>query len=256
MRAWFAALGTVHTRRNSHAYALLHAIMATAVSDGLTDRNPCSLPRVMNPPRKRAPVVLSVQEVSALAEAIKPDRLKALVLISAWCGLRWGEVSELRRKDVSADASVLAVARAVTRRDRQYRVDTPKSGLGRAVVIPPHIREGIRAHLENNVGPEPDALLFPSAHGGHLNDRVFSREYMAKALESIGRQGVRVHDLRHFSGTQVARVGSLIETMAHLGHSTAHASLKYQHLVRGRASEIAEALSKLAESPGDTPHSA
>ena len=60
MRAWFAALGTVHTRRNSHAYALLHAIMATAVSDGLTDRNPCNLPRVMNPPRKRAPVILSI----------------------------------------------------------------------------------------------------------------------------------------------------------------------------------------------------
>ncbi len=77
VRAWFAALGTVHTRLNSHAYALLHAIMATAVSDGLTaTRAVCR--RVMNPPRKRAPVVLSVQEVAALAEAIKPDRLKAL----------------------------------------------------------------------------------------------------------------------------------------------------------------------------------
>ena len=195
-------------------------------------------------------------EVAALAELIEPQRLRALVLICAWCGLRWGEVSELRRKDVSGDASVLSVARAVTRRDKQYRVDTPKSGLGRAVVIPPHIREDIRAHLEDNVGPEPDALLFPSAHGAHLNDRVFSREYMAKALKAIGREGVRVHDLRHFSGTQVARVGNLVETMAHLGHSTAHASLKYQHLVSGRAAEIAEALSKLAESSGGTPPSA
>ena len=122
------------------------------------------------------------------------------MLICAWCGLRWGEVSELRRKDVSADASVLAVARAVTRRDKQYRVDTPKSGLGRAVVIPPHIREGIRAHLENNVGPAPDALLFPLARGGHLNDRVFCREYMAKALKSLGREGVRVHDLTALLG--------------------------------------------------------
>ena len=100
------------------------------------------------------------------------------------------------------------MARAVTRRDRQYRVDTPKSGLGRAVVIPPHIRDDIRAHLEDNVGPEPGALLFPSAGGAHLNDRVFSREYFAKAFKAIGREKVRVHDLRHFSGSQVARVGN------------------------------------------------
>jgi hypothetical protein len=38
-----------------------------------------------------------------------------------------------------------------------------------------------------------------------MNDRVFSREYFADALVAIGRKGVRVHDLRHFSGTQTAR---------------------------------------------------
>jgi integrase len=64
----------------------------------------------MNPPRKRAPVTLSASEVAALAEAIRPARLKALkalVLICAWCGLRWGEVSELRRHDVSAVSAYL-----------------------------------------------------------------------------------------------------------------------------------------------------
>ena len=68
------------------------------------------------------------------------------------------------------------------------------------------------------VGEDSDALLFPPARGGcHLNDKVF-RDYLAPALKSIGREGVRVHDLRHFTGTQVARVGNLVETMAHLGH--------------------------------------
>jgi hypothetical protein len=44
-------------------------------------------------------------------------------------------------------------------------------------------------------------------------------------------------------------VGSLAQTMAHLGHTTVGASLRYQHMVSGRAAEIAEALSKSAESP-------
>jgi hypothetical protein len=80
-----------------------------------------------------------------------------------------------------------------------------------------------------------------------MNDRVFSREYFADALATIGRKGVRVHDLRHFSGTQTARVGNLVETMGRLGHSTAKASLIYQQIVSGRDAAVAEALSRLAE---------
>jgi hypothetical protein len=125
VRGWYSMLGTDHPRRNSHAYGLLHAICATAVSDGLIVSNPCTITGVMNPPRRRDPVILSVAEVAALADAIKPDRLKALVLLSAWCSVRWGEVSELRRKDIGDDCQLLYVSRAVTRRDGRYRVDTP-----------------------------------------------------------------------------------------------------------------------------------
>lgn len=246
IRAWYASLGTEHARRNSHAYGLLHAVCGTAVADGLLVANPCNLPRVMNPARKREPTILSVDEVADLADKIEPKRLRCLVLLSAWCGVRWGEVSELRRRDVSADCDVITVARAVTRRDGEYRVDTPKSGKGRVVVVPPHIRDDLSEHLATNVDAEPDALLFPAARGGHMNDRVFSREYFADALEAIGREGVRVHDLRHFAGTQTARVGNLVETMGRLGHSTVKASLIYQQIVSGRDHEVAAALSKLA----------
>ena len=75
------------------------------------------------------------------------------------------------------------------------------------------------------------------------------RDALAPALKSVGREGVRVHDLRHFSGTQVARVGNLVETMNHLGHSTVTASLRYQHVVSGRDVEIANQLSALATKP-------
>lgn len=245
VRSWYAGLGTEHPRRNSHAYGLLHAVCATAVSDGLIPANPCNIPRAMNPPRKREPVILEVPEVAALADAIVP-RLKALVLISAWCACRWGEVSELRRKDIGEDCEVITVARAVTRRDGEYRVDTPKSGKGRTVVVPPHIRADLQHHLDTQVQPGRESLLFPSAHGKHLNDRVFSREYFADALKAIGRTGVRVHDLRHFAGTQTARVANLAESMQRLGHSTVKASLIYQQVVTGRDAAIADALSQLA----------
>src|SRR5258705_261488 len=88
----------------------------TGGGDGLLPANPCQIKRAMNTPRQRQPVILTVAEVAALADAIEPQRLRALVLISAWCGLRWGEVIELRRKDVSVDASVLSVGRGATHR--------------------------------------------------------------------------------------------------------------------------------------------
>lgn len=253
VRSWYAGLGTEHPRRNSHAYGLLHAVCATAVADTLLPTNPCTITNAMNPGTVREPVILTVPEIAALADAIRPERLKALVLLSAWCGVRWGEVSELRRKDFEEGCEVVLVRRAVTRRDGQYRVDTPKSGKGRAVVLPPHIRADIEHHLETYVAGGPESLLFPSARGAHMNDRVFRREYFDAALKSIGKEDVRVHDLRHFAGTQAARVGNLVETMGRLGHSTVKASLIYQQVVSGRDAEIAAALSKLAN--GDTPNS-
>ena len=230
----------------AHAYSLLHAICATAVTDGLIPSNPATLPRAMKAQRKREPVLLTVSEVVALADTISPQRFKALVLIAAWCGPRWGEIVELRRKDIGPGAEIITISRGVTHR-RGCHIDTPKSGKGRVVVVPPHIRADIKHHLDAHVEQDPEALLFSPAHDGcHLNDKVF-REHFLSALKAVGREGVTVHDLRHFAGTQTARVGNLVETMGRLGHSSVGASLVYQQVAVGRDAAVAEALSELAE---------
>jgi integrase len=245
VRAWYAGLGDDHPRRNSHAYGLLHAICATAVSpDRLIDDQPCQISGVMNPPARRSPVILSVAEVGKLADTIRPERLKALILVAAWCGLRWGELIELRRADVSVGAEMLTVTRAVTHRGG-CRIDTPKSGRGRIVYVPPHVQAELKQHLDTFVAEEPGALLFGAVRGCHLNDKVF-RNYLVPALAAIGQPNVRIHDLRHFAGTQTARVANLPETMGRLGHSTAKASLIYQQIAQGRDAEVAVALSRLA----------
>ena len=245
VRGWYAALDKKHARRNSQVYGLLHAVLATAVKDGVLAANPCQIERAMNVARKREPKILSVPQVAELAGKM-PDQYGLLVLLAAWCGLRWGEVIELRRRDVGVDGATVTIARAVTHHGC-CRIDTPKTGKARMVVVPPHIRSAVQHHVDTYVGPGDDALLFTPARGGcHLNDKVFADSYFKPALAAIGDDGVRIHDLRHFSGSQTARVANLPETMARLGHSTAKASLMYQQQVSGRDVEIAEALSKLA----------
>ena len=216
VRGWYAALDAEKVRRNSQTYGLLHSILATAVKDGLLAANPCQIDGAMNTHRRREPVILSVPDMARLADAA-PDDKRALILLAAWCGLRWGEVSELRRRDISGqDSEVLTVGRGVTRRSGVVNIDTPKTGKPRKIVLPPHIRAAIKHHLAVHTADGQDALLFPNSKGDHLNDRVFAESVFRPALKAIGREGVRVHDLRHFAGTQTARVGNLVETMQRL----------------------------------------
>lgn len=170
IRSWFAGLGTEHVRRNSHAYGLLHAVLSTAATDQLIPANPANLIGVMNPPTKRQPVILDAAEVAALADTVKPERIRALVLVLAWTDVRWGEAIELRRSDIAEGCKAIRVSRAVTHRDG-CRVDTPKSGKGRSVIVPPHIRADLQHHLDVFVSKDGSAQLFPAARGCHLNDR-------------------------------------------------------------------------------------
>jgi integrase len=83
----------------------------------------------------------------------------------------------------------------------------------------------------------------------HPGSHVF-REALNAACESIGRQGVTAHALRHFGATMATRVGgSLAEVQARLGHSTVRAAMLYQHAASGRDAEIAAALSAMALAP-------
>lgn len=255
VRAWYAtALAGTPTMRR-HAYQLLRAICATAVSDELLSSNPCMIRGATAVESKRDAVVPTVDELAVIADKIQP-KLKAYVLISAWCGLRFGETTELRRKDIhnaSGDdhgPDMIAVRRAVVHRKgddgQRCRIDTPKSGRTRRIVIPPHIRAAIDEHLERFVDPDPEALLFVPARGGcHVDGRVVRAAFRA-ACQAADVSGMRLHDLRHFAGTMTAQVSNLVETMERLGHSTAAASLRYQGQVSGRAVEIAESLSTLA----------
>ncbi|WP_322859154.1 tyrosine-type recombinase/integrase [Mycobacterium europaeum] len=246
VREWHAGLGNDHPTRNAHAYALLHAICATAVQDEVLDANPCRIRAAMQTTRRRDVDILTPTEVNRLASKMPPN-LRASVLLAAWCGLRWGETSELRRKDVSADCGVLHIRRAVTYRSGQFHPGEPKTLAGvRDVAIPPHIRSTLKAHLRNHVGRAGDSLLFGDDDGTHLRGDRY-RAHWEKARAAVGKPNLRVHDLRHVGAVLAAQSGATTAELMHrLGHTTPQMALRYQHVAEGRDAEIARRLSKLA----------
>lgn len=256
VRGWYSDLDSKLATRNGHAYGILNMICNTAVRDGLLDRNPCQITGAMNPKPKKKVKIPSTVELHAIADKLGADegtaRFKALVLLAGWCGLRFGEVSELRRGDFGPDCQTVTITRAVTHRldangdkSSRCRIDTTKTAEDeRTVTIPPHIRDDVKAHLARYVAKGDDALLFTPARGGcHLGDRVFNKDVFKKAAKSIGREDLSAHDLRRFAGSKNAQVATLTENMARLGHKTVEAALRYQHSQDGRDAIVAANLS-------------
>ncbi len=249
VRRWRAELlaAGVTPVTTAKAYRLLKSIMATAVDDGLIRRNPC---RVRGAGSEKSPErpVLTVAEVYALADAADP-RYRTLILLACFCGLRWGELAALRRRDIDTDAGTVRVGRQLTEVNGQLLTfGPPKTDAGkRIVIVPPMILNAVSDHLASHVAPEPDALVFASPAGTPLRHSNFRSRVWLPALAATGMTGIHFHDLRHAGNLFIASAGAnLRELMERMGHSSSRAALIYLHSTDDRQRALAAAVADRA----------
>ncbi|QRO87190.1 tyrosine-type recombinase/integrase [Kytococcus sedentarius] len=252
VREWYATLDPSRPTQRAHAYSLLRSVLQTAFEDELVGSNPCKIRGASVTKRARRVEPATLDEMALLIEHL-PGRYGALVLIGAWCGLRLGEMIELRRNDVDLKHGVIRVRRGLVRVRGEVSVGTPKTQAGiRDVAIPPHLISELRAHLDTFVGPAPDDLVFPSV--GDRNTQVHPNtiyRHWYRAREAAGRPDLRIHDLRHTGAVMAAQSGATIaELMARIGHSTPQAAMRYQHAAQGRDAALALRMSELASEQG------
>jgi integrase len=260
VRSWHANLarasGTGRSKvpdrptARAHAYGLLRTICNTAVAEEVIAANPCRIRGAGQAKRVKQIRPASLAELEALVRAM-PQRYRLLVLLASWCGLRFGELAELRRSDVDVTNAVIHVRRGVVRTKDGRVVKGPKSDAGRRdVSIPPHLMDAVKAHLRKNSSGRDD-LLFPARHGGHLAPATLYRVFYP-ARNAAGRPDLRFHDLRHTGAVLAAQTGAgLADLMSRLGHSTPAAAMRYQHAARDEDRKIAAALSDLAAAAGN-----
>lgn len=255
VRDWYSSLIASGTKTQAaRAYELLKAIMTTAVEDGRRKSNPCQVRGGSSARTGKKVVPPTGAELQTIADSITP-RYRAAVLLAAWSGVRYGEMTELRRKDielVTVDGQVqtiiVNVSRAVTHVTGQgFVVGATKSEAGvRSIVLPPHVNDAIIAHLREYVNPFPDALLFPAADGvTHLAQSAFYKHWNPARI-AAKRPDLPWHGLRHYGATRAALAGATLkELQSRLGHSTVAAAMRYQHTA-GRDEELARRMSDLA----------
>src|SRR5664279_4986636 len=163
---WYDALAPGKETIRAQAYSLLRTIFTSAASERpepLVPYNPAHIRGAGNTTRLHKVGPASLAELETIVEEL-PDRYKAMALLAAWCAMRFGELTELRRKDIDLRNNRVKITRGVVRVDGKFIVGPPKSDAGvRDVAIPPHLLPAVKAHLKDHTKPGKDALLFPAA---------------------------------------------------------------------------------------------
>jgi integrase len=248
IRSWYSSRAQIHASTAAKAYRLLSAIFSTAVVDGLVATSPCKVAGAgVERPAERP--VATIQEVMAL-EVAMPEHLRLIVVLATWCQLRRAELLGLRRRDVDLDQSMIHIeqSRTITMHGKSL-VKGPKTEAGRrTIAVPAPLLPKIQEHLNRFTGPGSDDLVFIGSSGRPLTPNVLQAVWQ-RARASVGRNDLRLHDLRHTGLTFAAAAGATtVELMHRAGHSSAAAAMRYQHATRDRDKVIAEALGSFVES--------
>ena len=241
IETWYRALGARKTpRARAKAYSLLRTILNAAKNDPhapLTE-NPAHIKGAGRVPRSSQIHPATLDELRVITQAM-PDKLRLAVQLGAWCALRYGEVFELRRKDLDLQTGVVHVRRGVVWTRGMVTTDRPKTSAGvRDVTIPPHVMPMVAHHLERYVAKSQDALLFPDGEGRNRRPHDFARPWHA-ARAAAGRDDLivvpassppsaatrsRVLRLPPFSASATVMASHCAQLVRSAYHQTSHAA--------------------------------
>jgi integrase len=250
VRAWVDGLlrSGLGPRTVQVARQVLGRILQRAVEDGLIRTNPVRAvrPPAAAPKETRVP---TTAEVEAVAEAIDP-RYRAMVLVAAYGGLRFGECAGLQRRDLRLLERRVDVRRQMTEVRGRVELGPPKTAASRRTVpIPGFLAEELARHLEAYVGPEPEALVFTAPEGGPLRRTLWRRRYWAPALQRAGVPAITFHQLRDHAATAAIASGADVKVVQSLlGHTSATITLdRYAGAWPSAVEAVAERLGEIRE---------
>ncbi|KQR52049.1 integrase [Leifsonia sp. Leaf336] len=209
------------------ALGVLAGILDVALKDGRVAKNVArgadGTPRKHSSKTRR---YLSHEEVIRFAEAAETDMQATLLIVLAYCGLRWGEATGLRVRDVVMLRRRLQVNRTATEVNGNVVEGLPKTWEKRSVPFPPFLAEPLARLCE---GKEPDDLLFADRFGGFLRRPSASnnkRSWFLTALAQAGLERLTPHDLRHTAASLAVSSGANVKAVQRmLGHKSAAMTL-------------------------------
>jgi integrase/recombinase XerD len=186
--------------------------------------------RIVNEPRK-APVVLSQEEVARLLEAAPGLKYKAALSVAYGAGLRVSEVANLKVSDIDSERMTLRVEQGKGQRDRY-------------VMLSPQLLELLRDWWRAS---RPQIWLFPGQNPiNPMTPRQLNRAvHAAKDLAGIAKR-VSPHTLRHSFATHLLEQGVDIRVIqVLLGHAKLETTALYTRVAVNTVRDIKSPLERL-----------
>ena len=186
--------------------------------------------RIVNEPRK-APVVLSQEEVARLLEAAPGLKYKAALSVAYGAGLRVSEVANLKVSDIDSERMTLRVEQGKGQRDRY-------------VMLSPQLLELLRDWWRAS---RPQVWLFPGQNPiNPMTPRQLNRAvHAAKDLAGISKR-VSPHTLRHSFATHLLEQGVDIRVIqVLLGHAKLETTALYTRVAVNTVRDIKSPLERL-----------
>lgn len=248
VRAWAAALHADGLSASSVRKAVfaLRRILSAAVADRRLATNPADdVPLPAEDPGEQR--YLTAEEVTTLAEAIEP-RYRAMVLVAAYGGLRFGELAALRRRRIDLLRGRVLVAETLVDVNGRLSFGPTKTRRGkRTVPLPRSVSRQVEDHLALFTDDAADALLFTGLAGQPLRRAGFRRNWWLPAVKACGLDGLRMHDLRHTYVSLLVRAGANVkEVSTWAGHSSVAFTLdRYGHLYDDADETVSDRLDAL-----------
>jgi integrase/recombinase XerD len=178
-------------------------------------KNPChdsSMVKAFKSPRMKQKDILSRESVEEIIYRSKKIRDRLILELQARCGMRIGEVLNLRASDIT---------------DRKLMIRQPKSGKDMEVAF---MTESIAKRLYEYVRGfqhDPEGRIFPICYSSALS-------MVRKLGDKVGIQ-IRPHDLRRYSATHASRNGVPLEVVSKV--LLRHQDLKTTQMYLGKITD-------------------
>ncbi len=245
-------------RRVHHFRAVLRAMLAQAVRDGLIGRNVAALSDAVRVPEHETRVFTPEQARSFLA-VIQGDRLEALYGVVLALGLRQSEALGLRWQDVELDGRELHVVNGLQRIDGALRLIPPKTRRSRRTINLPDVAvTALRSHRTSQLEErllaggrwQDTGHVFTTSVGTPLDGTAVTHRFQ-RLLAEAGLPRLRFHDLRHTAATLLLVQGVPARVvMDILGHSSITLTMNtYAHVLPSLRREAADAMDRVFAGP-------
>ena len=236
----------VRSAVNVMGQILARAVKAKRLAHNVTkDLDRTALPK--RPEQERH--YLTVDQVEQLADTIDP-RYRTLILFASYTGMRIGEITALKVRDIDFLRRTIRVVANDTEISGRLVSGTPKSGRARTVPVPSFLVELLSVHV---AGKDRDAYAFTSPEGRRHRQSAFLARYFHPAVERARLDPeIDFHDLRHTAASLMISAGANVKAVQNaLGHASAAMTLDtYADLFDADARSVADRLDSLRSALG------